>query len=84
METSITAVKWTASISGIVAALAVSLDFGWRVTGWDFVIFSGSALCWLAGAVLSRDGAPRTQNVALLAIDVFGIYRYLIHKKAVG
>ena len=84
METSITAVRWAASISGIVAALMVSLDSGRRVTGWDFVIFSGSALCWLAGAVWSRDGAPRTQNVALLAIDVFGIYRYLIHKKAVG
>jgi len=58
METSISAVKWAASISGIVAALMVSLDSGWRVTGWDFVIFSGSALCWLAGAVLSREGAP--------------------------
>jgi hypothetical protein len=84
METLITVIKWTASISGIVAALMVSLDSGRRVTGWGFVIFSGSALCWLAGAVLSRDGALGTQNVALFAIDVFGIYRYLIRKKAVG
>ncbi|WP_296611052.1 hypothetical protein [Sphingomonas sp.] len=84
METLITAIKWIASISGIIAALMVSLDSGRRVTGWGFVIFTGSALCWVAGAVLSKDAALGTQNVVLLAIDVFGIYRYLIRKKAAG
>jgi hypothetical protein len=84
METFTTALKWSASISGIVAALMVSLDSGRRVTGWGFVIFTGSALCWIAGAALTRDGALATQNVALFAIDVFGIYRYLIRKKAPG
>ena len=69
METSITAVKWTASISGIVAALAVSLDFGWRVTGWDFVIFSGSAPCWLAGRDTVAGRRAGIQNVALFAIE---------------
>lgn len=84
METLITAIKWIASISGIIAALMVSLDSGRRVTGWGFVIFTGSALCWVAGAVLSKDAALGTQNVVLFAIDVFGIYRYLIRKKAAG
>ena len=84
MENLITAIKWIASISGIIAALMVSLDSGRRVTGWGFVIFTGSALCWVAGAVLSKDAALGTQNVVLLAIDVFGIYRYLIRKKAAG
>ena len=84
METLITALKWVASISGIVAALMVSLDSGRRLTGWGFVIFVGSALCWLAGAALSRDGALGTQNAVLLAINAFGVYRYLIRKKADG
>jgi hypothetical protein len=82
VETFITTLKWCASISGIVAALMVSLDSGRRVTGWGFVIFTGSALCWIAGAALTRDGALGTQNVALFAIDVFGVYRYLVRKKA--
>jgi len=66
METSITAVKWAASISGIVAALMVSLD---RVTGWDFVIFSGSAPCWLAGRDTVAGRRAGIQNVALFAIE---------------
>lgn len=72
--------KWYASISGIVAALMVSLDSGRRVTGWGFVIFVGSAMAWIAGAALSRDWALGSQNLALLAIDVFGVYRYLWRK----
>ena len=82
MDTLITVLKWTASLSGIVAALMVSLDSGRRVTGWGFVVFVGSALCWLAGAALSHDWALGTQNVVLLAINLFGVYRYLIRKKA--
>ena len=84
MQTFITILKWVASISGIAAALMVSLDSGRRVTGWGFVIFVGSALCWIAGAVLSKDPALGTQNVVLFAVDVFGVYRYLIRKKADG
>jgi uncharacterized membrane protein YfcA len=72
--------KWIASISGIVAALMVSLDSGRRVTGWGLAIFSGSALVWIVGAALSDDWALGTQNVVLLAIDLFGVYRYLWRK----
>ena len=72
--------KWFASISGIAAALMVSLDSGRRVTGWGFVIFVGSALAWIAAAALSRDWALGSQNLALFAIDVFGVYRYLWRK----
>ncbi len=84
MNTLITILKWTASISGIVAALMVSLDSGRKITGWGFVVFVGSALCWIAGAALSHDWALGTQNIALLAINLFGVYRYLIRKKVDG
>ena len=84
METLVTALKWAASISGIVAAMMVSFDSGRRVTGWGFVVFVGSALCWLAGALLSHDWALGTQNGVLFAIDLFGVYRYLIRKKPLG
>jgi len=32
--------------------------------------------------VLARDGALGTQNGVLLGINAFGVYRYLIRKKA--
>ena len=82
METLTTILKWLASISGIVAALMVSLDSGRRVTGWGFVIFVGSSVCWIAGAALAKDPALGTQNVVLFAVNLFGVYRYLIRKKA--
>ena len=63
------------------AALVGAADLGKRDTGWAMVLFSGSAICWLTGAVLARDWALGTQNVVLFAIDVFGVYRYLIRDR---
>ncbi|MGI4733035.1 MAG: hypothetical protein ACRYFW_15005 [Janthinobacterium lividum] len=76
-----TLLKWAASISGMIAALLVSADLGKRDTGWAMVLFCGSAICWLIGAVLTRDWALGTQNVVLFAIDLFGVYRYLIRDR---
>ncbi|WP_374297550.1 hypothetical protein [Sphingomonas sp.] len=72
-----TTLKWAAALSGILAAFMVSLDFGRRVTGWGFVIFTGSSICWISGAILSQDWALGTQNVVLFGINLLGIYRYL-------
>jgi len=84
MQTLITALKWAASISGMIAALMVSFDLGRRITGWGFVIFVGSSVCWMSGALLSKDAALGTQNAVLFAVNLFGVYRYLIRKKADG
>lgn len=80
METLTTTLKWIASISGIVAAFMVAADYGRKTTGWGFVIFVGSSIAWISGAILSKDGALGTQNVVLFAINLFGVYRYLIRK----
>ncbi len=77
MEMVMTTLKWAAALSGILAAFMVSLDFGRRVTGWGFVIFTGSSICWISGAILSQDWALGTQNVVLFGINLLGIYRYL-------
>ncbi len=70
--------KWSASISGMIAAFMVSLDLGRRVTGWGFVLFVGSSICWISGAALTGDWALGTQNSVLFAINLLGVYRYLI------
>jgi len=72
------AIRWFASISGMIAATLVSLDWGRRDTGWGMVLFCASAVAWITGAVLAHDWALGTQNVVLLGIDVLGVYRYLI------
>lgn len=81
METLTTALKWYAALSGIAAAFMVSLDSGRRVTGWGFVIFVTSSVAWIAGAMLTRDGALGTQNAVLLGINGLGVYRYLVRRK---
>jgi len=84
MDNLIDVLKWAASISGMIAALMVSFDLGRRITGWGFVIFVGSSVCWMSGALLSKDAALGTQNAVLFAVNLFGVYRYLIRKKADG
>lgn len=74
--------KWFASISGIVAAFMVSLDNGRRVTGWGFALFVASSIAWITGAMLDGEEALLSQNLVLFGINVFGVYRYLIRKKA--
>lgn len=73
---------WFASISGIVAAFMVSLDNGRRVTGWGFALFVLSSIAWITGAAFRGDDPLLTQNLVLFGINLFGVYRYLIRKKA--
>ena len=76
--------KWFASISGVIAAFAVSLDLGRRVTGWGFALFVASSIAWISGALLSKDEPLLSQNLFLFGINLFGVYRYLIRKKPNG
>lgn len=73
--------KWSASISGMIAAFMVSLDLGRRVTGWGFALFVASSIAWISGAFLSDDEPLWTQNLVLFGINCFGVYRYLIRKR---
>jgi hypothetical protein len=74
--------KWYASISGIIACFMVSLDLGRRLTGWGFALFVSSSIAWITGALLSDDKPLLTQNAVLICINCFGVYRYLIRKRA--
>ncbi|WP_339703602.1 hypothetical protein [uncultured Sphingosinicella sp.] len=76
-------VKWTASISGMVAALAVAADLGRRITGWGFVLFLLSSAAWITAGLLDEEAALSTQNAVLFVINAVGVYRYLIRKVSV-
>lgn len=75
--------KWFATAATTVAALIVALDLGRRWSGWGFVIFTIGSVAWVAGAVLAADWPLTTTNSVLFAINLFGVYRYLIRKKDV-
>lgn len=42
----ISLVGWLATIATMIAAMMTASNLGARVTGWGFVVFSISSVCW--------------------------------------
>ena len=83
-QTMVTALQWYGAAAGAIAALIVSLDLGRKPTGYGFVIFVTSSIALVLWGFLSEEGdGIGTQNVILFAINLVGVYRYLIRKKPV-
>jgi hypothetical protein len=77
------ALQYYGAGAGAVAALIVSLDLGRKPTGVGFVIFVSSSIALIGWGFLGRHAEGiGTQNVVLLAINLIGVYRYLIRRKA--
>ena len=80
----VTILQWYGAVAGALAALIVSLDLGRKPTGYGFVIFVSSSIALVLWGFLSEEGdGIGTQNVILFAINLVGVYRYLIRKKPV-
>jgi hypothetical protein len=83
-QTMVTALQWYGAAAGAIAALIVSLDLGRKPTGYGFVIFVTSSIALVLWGFLSEEGdGIGTQNVILFAINLVGVYHYLIRKKPV-
>jgi hypothetical protein len=79
--TLLTALQYYGAGAAALAALVVSLNLGRRITGWAFVLFVTSSLALIGWGFLDKDSEGiGWQNVALLAINVVGVWRYLISK----
>ena len=79
----INALQWYGAGAGAIAALIVSLDLGRRWTGFGFCIFVTSSIALILWGFLSKEGEGiGTQNVLLFVINLVGVYRYLIRKRA--
>ena len=61
----------------MIAAIMVAANQGTRITGIGFVVFSVSSVIWIGTSVLSGNSPLAVQNVVLLGINLFGVYRYL-------
>ena len=78
----VTALQWYGAAAGLIAALIVSLDLGRKATGYGFLIFVTSSIALILWGFLSAEGdGIGAQNVGLFAINIIGVYRYLIRKK---
>lgn len=74
-------IQWTATLSAIAAASLIAAHLGQKVTGWAFVVFTVSSLLWVWFAAIENDHGLLVQNLVLTAINILGVYRYLIRRK---
>ncbi|KTE22065.1 hypothetical protein ATE67_05415 [Sphingopyxis sp. H050] len=81
-ETMLDVLQYYGAAASTLAALLVSLNLGERWTGWAFVIFVTSSLALIGWGFLQPDSEGiGWQNVALLCINLVGVYSHLIRKK---
>ena len=72
-------IEWYATISGIVAALMLASDLGRKVTGFGFVLFCTMNVAWIVHARSQPEGGGLMwQNGILFAVNLLGVYRYLL------
>jgi hypothetical protein len=80
-EALLDALQYYGAATATIAALVVSLNLGRRITGWAFVLFVTSSISLIGWGFLSQDSEGiGYQNVALLLINLTGVWRYLISK----
>lgn len=70
--------EWLASIGAVIAATLVAIDLGRKVTGWGFVLFCIVSLLWIYSGITSDAMPIAIMNGALLLINAWGVWRYLI------
>jgi drug/metabolite transporter (DMT)-like permease len=69
-------VKWIGTAAGVTGAVLVALNIG--VTGYGFVLFLVSSLLWSAAGIVQREPSLVVLQGAFTAINVLGIYRWLV------
>ena len=73
---------WIGAIGAIIAAALIAGDFGRRVTGLGFVLFSAVSVVWIVSGLTARDGMPiAVQNGILLLINAYGVWQFLLSPK---
>ncbi|GGD64016.1 hypothetical protein GRI62_12240 [Erythrobacter arachoides] len=74
--------QWYGAIAAVVAAGIVATDVSRRVTGWAFVLFVTASIALIAWGFLGEDAEGiGWQNVCLLGINLWGVYRYLLRSE---
>lgn len=75
--------QWYGAVASVIAAALVALDLGRRTTGWAFVLFVTSSIALIGWGFLNKDASGiGVQNVIMLVINAYGVWRHLISPRA--
>lgn len=68
--------KWTGTITGISGALWLALNL--PSSGWGFLLFTVSSICWVIAGRLMREASLVSLHSVYLLVNLVGIYRWLV------
>ena len=81
-DTLLQVLQWYGAGASVIAAALVALDLGRRITGWAFVLFVTSSAALIGWGFVQPDAKGiGAQNILMLAINLTGVYQYLIRNK---
>lgn len=68
--------KWVGAATGMIGAIMIAMNL--PGSGYGFVLFSISAICWTIVGWQLREMSLVLLNLVFLGIDGLGIYRWLL------
>ena len=72
----LTFLKWFGTALGVCGALVIALNI--PISGWGFVAFLISSVSWTIAGVLMKEPSIVILQVTFTAVNLIGIYRWLI------
>lgn len=77
--------QYYGAAASAVAAMIVAMDLGRRWTGFAMAIFVTSSLALIGWGFANRDSEGiGLQNVVMLGINAYGVWRYLLSPRPEG
>lgn len=71
------ALKAVASAATVIAAVLVAANWSPRTTVAGFSVFVVASLAWIISGWIENQPSIYVQNMVLLLVNLFGIYRWL-------
>ena len=69
-------IEWTGSLTGVSAAILLALNI--PISGWAYVFYLLSSVLLLIWGLSEKAHGVAFQNFVFIAINILGIYRWLI------
>jgi hypothetical protein len=76
--------RLVASVTTVVAAVMVALNWSPRMTVAGFIIFIVASIAWMIDGWLENKSSLLIQNAILLLVNIAGVYRWLPRASAEG
>ena len=76
MIKSLALLKWVGTLAGTAGALLMALNIPY--SGWAFALFLVSSASWTSAGLIMRDPPLWILNSVFVAIDILGIFRWIL------